>query len=98
MDAMSTGEFHWCDQFLHTLALLVLLDRLSHHDRAPEMNSDGSRPQRSRSWKNNNGDSFLRNIEFVEADANGRDLHGLRKSILRSLNDLDGGLFAHFIG
>jgi len=98
MDGLSTGEFHWCDQFLHPLALHVLLDRLSHHDHAPEMNSDGSRPQRSRSWKNDNGDSVLRNIEFIEADADGRDLHGFRKSILRSLNDFDGGLFAHFIG
>ena len=42
--------------------------------------------------------TFSRNIEFVEADAKGRSLHGLRKSILRSLNNFDGGLFAHFIG
>ncbi len=78
--------------------LLVLLDRLTHHVHIVEMNGDCSRLKRSRSWKNNNGDSFLRNVEFVEANANGRNLRGLRKSILRSLNDFDGGLFAHFIG
>ena len=98
MDGLSIGESHLCDQFLHTLALLVLLDRLSHRAHVLEMNSDRSRPKQSRSFKNNNGDSFLRNIEFVEADANGRDQHGLRKSILRSLDDFDGGLFTRFIG
>ena len=98
MDGLSIGEFHLCDQFLHALVLLVLLDRLTHPVHAPLTNGDRFRPQRSRSWKNNNGDSFLCNIEFVEANANGRNLHGLRKSILRSLNDFDGGHFAHFIG
>ena len=87
-----------CDQFLHALVLLVLLDRLTHHVHVLKMNGDSSRPKRSRSWMNNDGDSSLRNIEFVEANAHGRNLHGLRKSILHSLNDFDGGLFARFIG
>jgi len=74
------------------------IERITHHVHVLEMNGDSSGPKRSRNWKNNNGDSFLRNIEFVEADTNGRNLHGFRKSILRSLNDFDGWLFAHFIG
>jgi hypothetical protein len=41
---------------------------------------------------------FLRNIKFVEADAEGRSLHGLRNPTLRSLDDFDLRLLAHFIG
>ena len=41
---------------------------------------------------------LLRNFKFVEANAKGRNLHGLRNSVLRSLNDFDCRLLAHFIG
>ena len=81
-----------------SFALTERLDRLTHHVHVLEINGDSSRPKRSRNWKNNDGDSSSRNIKFVKADANRRNLHGLRKSILRSLNDFDGGLFARFIG
>lgn len=43
-------------------------------------------------------DSFLRNIELVETYADRRYWHGIGHSVLHGLNDLDGGLFAGFIG
>src|ERR1017187_8683801 len=41
--------------------------------------------------------AFLRNLKFVEANAKGRNLHGRGNPVLRSLNDFDRGLLAHFI-
>lgn len=80
-----------------SFTLTVRLDQLTHHVHFLQMNGNSSCPKRRRSWRNNS-DSFLGNIEFVEAHANWRNLHGLRKSILQCLNDSDGWLLARFVG
>ena len=48
--------------------------------------------------KGRDGYEFLRNFKFVEANAKRRNLYGLRNFFLRSLNDFDSRLLAHFIG
>ena len=64
---------------------------LAEDDGAPWFKTSGAVP-----W--DGSQELLRNFKFVEANAKRRNLHGLRNSVLRSLNDFDSRLLAHFIG